>query len=356
MLGWLLDYLVLGWAGVSLTVCLSVWIIGVQGPGSGANAIVLPSTHLHAHAHAHTHTHTGAQADQTTADQDRAQGGQPEQTGPLNLTPGDRSSVQRAAAAGCLVEPTQAASSSTPSPPSARTASCPSNTRSFSGILLDVCPRTPCFLFLAAPGSPGRKLCHIVVSSTSLLPGESHAFPLPSKLSNPKPKTTSDGGEPQLAVCHAMPPCHAMSPTCTLLSCEPRLPPICHLVATAAPGLEAFLSWRSDIGSQPVGSRCAREREGHGKQASRAGIRASTAQVPPPGHGDEAQSPMWPALVHHEPASPNTSHPPPRLLDEGSARAGTRHACRAWVSRGVALLICVSVNGAGRAPSRRQLL
>lgn len=260
MLGWLLDYLVLGWAGVSLTVCLSVWIIGVQGPASGANAIVLPSTHLHAHAHAHTHTHTGAQADQTTADQDRAQGGQPEQTGPLNLTPGDRSSVQRAAAAGCLVEPTQAASSSTPSPPSARTASCPSNTRSFSGILLDVCPRTPCFLFLAAPGSPGRKLCHIVVSSTSLLPGESHAFPLPSKLSNPKPKTTSDGGEPQLAVCHAMPPCHAMSPTCTLLSCEPRLPPICHLVATAAPGLEAFLSWRSDIGSQPVGSRCARER------------------------------------------------------------------------------------------------
>ena len=236
----------------------------MQGPGSGANAIVLPSTHLHARALAHRRT-SRTRPLQTKTDP----GGQPDRA-PEPDTPGHRS---RAAAAGCLVEPTQAASSSTPSPPSVRTACCPSNTRSFSGILLDVCPRTPCFLFLAAPGSPGRKLCHIVVSSTSLHPGESHAFPLPSKLSNPKPKTTSDGGEPQLAVCHAMPPCYAMSPTCTLLSCEPRLPPICHLVATGAPGPVVFLSWRSDIGSQPVGSRCAREREreSHGKQAGKQG-------------------------------------------------------------------------------------
>lgn len=82
-----------------------------------------------------------------------------------------------------------------------------------------------------------------------------------------------------------------------------------------------------------------------------ASMRASTAQVPPPGHGEEAQSPIWPALVHH--VQSRHIPTPPRPLDEGSARAGTRQA---WVSPGVALLICVSFNGVGRVPGRRYLL
>lgn len=293
-----------GWAGVSLT-CLgacesaSVWINGVQGPGSGANAIDLPVRPLSCTP---THTHTGAQADQTTADQDRPRrAARAARTGPLNLTPGHRSS---AAAAGCLVEPTQAASSSTPSPPSARTASCPSNTRSFSGILLDVCPRTPCFLFLAAPGSPGRKLCHIVVSSTAPIQVSRMLF-APLQALKPKAKRHLGRATPQLAVCprrvpSAM-PCHPH-----VCCCPATRRPACHLIAPGARGWTAcFRGWRSDLGSQ---SSPGSGWDGHGGQGRQTSEHSASAAPRPRRRGT---TPNMGSALSTTVASPDTSHPLP---------------------------------------------
>lgn len=265
----------------------------MQGPGSGANAIVLPSTHLHAHAHALRRTSRPDHCRPKTGP-----GGQPDRAPEPDPGP----STQRAAAAGCLVEPTQAASSSTRPLPRRGLHPVPPTHAHFQEYCL-TCPRTPCFLFLAAPGSPGRKLCHIVVSSTSLHPGESHAFCSP-QARKPKAKNHLGRGTPQLVVCHALPPCHAMSPTCTLLSCQP--PPGMPSHRHRGPRLDMFLSRRSDTiqGSQSVGSKW----ESHGKQGKQTSEHSASA-APRPRRGGTIPNiaspcPSWPA-------SPDTSYPLP---------------------------------------------
>lgn len=194
----------------------------MQGPGSGANAIVLPSTHLHAHAHPHKQTRPLQTKTGQAGSRPARLPLQPSQTGPLNLTLTHRAAQRRLGASSSRRRP---ASSSTLSPSlGRRTASCPSNTRSFSGILLDICPRTPCFLFLAAPGSPGRKVCHIVVSSTVSIQVSRMLF-APSKLPKPKPKASDGAGLKALCLPrHA----YAMPPTCTH-SCLASRRHMCHL-------------------------------------------------------------------------------------------------------------------------------
>jgi len=178
----------------------------------------------------------------------------------------------------------QAASSSTLSPPSARTASCPSNTRSFSGILLDVCPRTPCFLFLAAPGSPGRKLCHIVVSSTASYPGESHAFRFPPQSSQPQSQKPRTGA--RLSFCclprRAPMPCHATHMHAPVL---PAAAPTCLLIAPGGPedGHIPQLAIRR-------GKQVGRFQMGELRQARRHNPQYEPSSCPP-----------WPAQTHPTP-------------------------------------------------------
>lgn len=231
--------LVLGWTGVSLTV----WIIGVQGPGSGANAIVLPSTHTCTP----THTHTGAQAGPDHCRPRQSQAGS--QTGPLNLTPraieaaqrrlGASSSRRRLLQVALRPLPRRGLH---PVPPT-------------HALFQEYCltfahvPRVSYFLLLLAlQGASCAILLCLVQASIKV----SRMLFSPSKLSNPKPKKHLGRPMPQLAVCHAMPPCHAMRCHATHMH-APVLPAAAQLAMSPPLGPEDMtdmsLSWRSDISS-----------------------------------------------------------------------------------------------------------
>lgn len=333
--------LVSGWVGASLTGSLDYWCAGSRFRGERHRFAVHPLARPPGHAHAaHRRTSRPDLCRPKTGP-----GGQPDRAPEPDPGP----STQRAAAAGCLVEPTQAASSSTRPLPRRGLHPVPPTHAHFQEYCLTFAhvPRVSYFLLLLAlQGASCAILLCLVQASIQV----SRMLSAPPQALKPKAKNHLGRGHAS-ARClprHAPMPCHVTHMHAPVL---PAAAAACHLNRHWGPRLDVFLSRRSDAqGRQSIGSKWeSHDKRGQARQADERAQRKCRPQATARRHNPQYSQPL--STTGSQPR--HIPHPPPRLLDEGSAGAGTRQAL---VSRGVALLMCVSANGVGRVPRRRQLL